>query len=171
MIVWNMSNPGGAVQISNKQVSITVDNDNNHNVVDFTPDPLSWSSSSFTTTGHYGSRTAGGRTLTGFNQPITLRAAISSNGGNGQMNAAGCHLFRNGSSIGSFEWIMAGTGGSVSGTFNAGDTIDIFVDMQSWSAFRATHNCTVTIYNDSAGGAVVGSWSVAGTVFSNKPNA
>lgn len=37
LVVWNLSNPGGAAQLSNKKITITVDADNNHRVPILSP--------------------------------------------------------------------------------------------------------------------------------------
>ncbi|MGQ3113172.1 MAG: hypothetical protein ACT6RD_11855, partial [Brevundimonas sp.] len=150
-------------------ISWDVDTDGSTAPADYTPDSISWSGSSFTTTSNYDGRTAGSRAISGINQTITLRASISSQGGNGQMNAAGLYLIKNGSSLGGIEWI-GNPSGTVSGTFVNGDTVDLNVDMQSWGAYRATANCTVTLFNVTTG-LTVATWTVSGTVFSNKPNA
>lgn len=168
-VTIRLSNETTGTVIGDYTFTFTVDSDNSSAPADYTPDPISWSNATFSTTSNYDGCIAGTRYVTGINQTIQLRASISSQGGNGQMNAAGIYFYKNGSSLGSFEWL--GTpGGTISGNFVNGDNLDIMVDMQSWGAYRATANCVVTITNVTTG-ATFATWSVNGTVFSNKPNA
>lgn len=41
LVVWNLSNPGGAAQLSNRRMTLTVDANDDWNKADYTPDPIS----------------------------------------------------------------------------------------------------------------------------------
>jgi len=149
--------------------TFTIDSDNSSGPADYSAANWSWSNVSITTASNYISNQVADRTISGVNRPINLRVQISAIGGNGQMGAAGLQLLKNGASLGSVEWI-AGATKYVDGTFNNGDVIAVFIDAQSFSAFKSTVTCTVTIYNQSNSNAVLAQYTYAATVFSAKPN-
>lgn len=73
MVVWNLSNPGGSVQISSQPVSAVVDADDNYGNADYTPNPISLSNQEMVTDEWEGYTAGTFFQITGINQPITIR--------------------------------------------------------------------------------------------------
>ncbi|WAC59619.1 beta strand repeat-containing protein [Brevundimonas sp. SL130] len=73
MVVWNLSQPGGAAQLSNRTATMTVDNDNNYNIPDYTLDGISIPTLSVTSNDNAAWTNTAMLTVAGINRPVTLR--------------------------------------------------------------------------------------------------
>lgn len=81
MTVWNRSDPGGPVKISDVTNNVfVVDADDNFNVSDPNPDVMTWPDVSWSTNENnlYGAYISNGPTVTGINQTIRLRFQFTS---------------------------------------------------------------------------------------------
>lgn len=91
MALWNLSEPAGAALLSNRTVNMTVDNDNNYNIADYTLDPISIPTLSAVSNDSAAWTNTGTLTLTGINRPVTLRFT---RGNQWDSSAAGSTLTR-----------------------------------------------------------------------------
>lgn len=164
LVVWNLSNPGGPAQLSNRRVNLTVDADNNYYPVDYTIDPVSVGPQSFVTNDQYGGVYSPSIPLRGYNQNITLRITISNRSSN--------------MADGTLYFVQAENHGNLSYRremkFNSGTLVNDVVVPPNFNAMfyfdgitdsgRRTADFDVTITNLSASGAVVASFHCSGVV-------
>jgi hypothetical protein len=126
MVIWNLSDPRGAIQISNNNQTITVDADNNYfPAVDYSPNAISFSSLSGSSFNQSTTVSAGNGTyyLTGFAAPIQTRIYLGYWGHNFQQTAGGnvevgdgpqsgtlnLDIYRNGQFVGSLTHYLYGS--------------------------------------------------------------
>ena len=163
MVVWNLSNPGGSVQISSQPVSAVVDNDDNFNIPDdFVPNAVNWSNISGSTNDASFFLANPEQTISGVNKPIVIRATItnvvkSSN----IISNSRLDFQRDGvyvhdtSGIGNGFWTQA--------TLTSGQVCR-FIAHAGTSAGTGTLSYTVTVTNQSTGGTVLDTFTVNQTV-------
>lgn len=163
MVVWNLSNPGGAVQISSQPVNAVVDNDDNFNIPDdFVPNAVNWSNISGSTNDASFFLANPEQTISGVNKPIVIRATItnvvkSSN----IISNSRLDFQRDGvyvhdtSGIGNGFWTQA--------TLTSGQVCR-FIAHAGTSAGTGTLSYTVTVTNQSTGGTVLDTFTVNQTV-------
>lgn len=162
MVVWNLSNPGGSAQISSKSVSVTVDADDNFNNADYVPNALNWSNISGSTNDASFYLANAEQTISGINQPITIRATTTNVSKTGnivynsrldfQRNGAWAH---DSTTINNGAWTEA--------QVTNGQLVR-FIAHAGTSAGTGTISYTVTVTNQSAGGAVLDTFTVNQTV-------
>lgn len=162
MVVWNLSNPGGSAQISSKSVSVIVDADDNFNNADYVPNPVNWPNISGSTNDASFYLANSEQGMWGINQTITVRATISNYVKTGNIvSSSRLDFQRNGvyvhdtSGLGNGYWTEA--------TFSVGQT-GRFIAHVGTSAGTGTVSYTVTVTNQSAGGAVLDTFTVNQTV-------
>lgn len=126
-------------------------------VNDYSVTPWSWPNKSIDTAATYESTTSPTQTLTGFNQPVTLRVATPSVSGN--MSAAGLYAYKNGVSAGVYEF-MGNPSGYVDVSVQPNDTLMVFTDAQTWIG-RATTSATITVRNLSDSNALLTSYNLS----------
>jgi len=149
---------GGAV-LDTFGFSGTVDADNNYNVVDVAPDPISLGNIGFNTNDDYGVA-ANAFTVSGINQPITLNISasnVSENFDDGYL-----YVNVNAPNAGNVHWAYSGAGSLGVNVVN-GDVVTIFVDARTLSGIQSG-SATINIANSSAGGAILSSFAFTGTV-------
>lgn len=125
------------------KTTITVDNDDNFNVADYTPDPMSWSDMTLSTNEHYVQAAPPSKTITGINQPIRIRAEVLNV--TGDISAGGIYIMKNGQAVGSYDIWTDGYGLREADYIN-GDVFNVIVDAQTVSG-RKTGRCRVLITN------------------------
>ena len=156
MVVFNLSQPGGAVQLSNRSVNVTVDADNNHNVADYTLDPISWpsiaessSSTNFVTGGE-------GRTLGGINRNVNIRGTITNLSGN---LSAGSRLEMWVNGALRYHSTNLGNGSWPGGEFAPGENVQFVARAVSADGAQRSGSYKVTVQNMTTGQAL-GSFTV-----------
>lgn len=160
MVVWNLSNPGGAAQISTgKRITVTVDADNNHNVPDYTLDPIDWADFTVTTTGNYTGSNHNGQNATGINQAVTLRSYIVNYSGSMTDGYLRAYHWNGGTPQLRGEARYAGGNTSFAWTVNPGEHIYFTCDALTDSG-RKTAGFDVHTYNESAGNQFVDAFHV-----------
>lgn len=162
--VWNES--AGHVVLASTNLSMVVDDNNDFNVADNTPDPVNWANLSISTNSNVGSSTATFGQILGINRPITIRVAISNRSGSITTASLGVHINPEGSSSASGPWDHY----SLSATANTTQTFTLtngrfiyFDAAASTSSGRKDHSYTVTITNVTTG-AVLDTFTVTTTV-------
>ena len=163
MVVWNLSNPGGSVQISSQPVSAVVDNDDNFNIPDdFVPTAVNWANISGSTNDASFYLANPEQTISGVNKPIVIRATISNVVKSSNIvSSSRLDFQRNGayvhdtSGIGNGFWTQA--------TLTSGQVCR-FIAHAGTSAGTGTLSYTVTVTNQSTGGTVLDTFTVNQTV-------
>ena len=147
MLVWNLSQPGGSAQVSNHTVNLTLDNDNNHNVADYTPDAFNDFVDQNAVTNDPTIWFGPAQTVTGINKPITLRVERYNYSGNA--DTIWVHVYRDSGA----DWVHQGSfdprnGGYqyVDVTVNNGDKIHYAVDATT-NEGRRTGTMNMLVWN------------------------
>lgn len=162
MVVWNLSNPGGSVQISSKSVSVTVDADDNFNNADYVPNAVNWPNISGSTNDASFFLANSEQGFWGINQPIVVRATTTNVVKTGNIVANSRLDFqRNG--VWAHDSSTINNGAWTEATFTVGQT-GRFVAHAGTSAGTGTISYTVTVTNQSAGGAILDTFTVNQTV-------
>lgn len=154
MAVWNMTKTHATnTQIiwSQKSVSVTVDADNNHNVPDYTLDPIAWPSLSETSSSTNFVTAGAGRTLTGINRNVTLRATISGLSGN---LSAGSRLEMWVNGAMRYHSTNLGNGSWPGGEFAPGENVQFVAQAVSADGAQRSGSYTVTVQNLTSGQAL-----------------
>jgi len=161
MVVWNLSNPGGSVQISSQPVSAVVDADDNFNNADHTPNALNWANCTFTTNDNIGAGSNAALTISGINRTINLRftlTAVSTNFSGGDF-----YIYKNG--VRSRGANGYGLGYWTDVDVVNGDQIFFLYDGVTLSG-RKTLTGTITVTNTNTG-ATVDTFTITGTLDDN----
>lgn len=145
--VWNLS-VAPSQQISRKSVAMVVDNDNNHNIQNNTPNPVDWANLSVTTNDPTGLTSGSFKQITGINVPITLRVQISGATGNLSTWRQNVHYNPSGSASSGGPW----TNTSVTGN---GGYVDFTITNNQWIYFDS--------YATTDSGKRAGSWTTTVT--------
>lgn len=167
MVVWNLSQPGGSVQLSSRNANMTVDNDNNFNVPAYTLDPISMPTLSVVSNENSAWTNTGVIAVAGINRPVTLRFTRNNQWDNFAPGSTGTrrlfvyHSVNSGSSWN--EHIIGGGAGAVLDvTVNSGDLLHI----RTWfdtTTGRGESSFTGYITNLQTG-AQLSSFNVSGVV-------
>ena len=163
MVVWNLSNPGGSVQISSQPVSAVVDNDDNFNIPDdFVPNAVNWSNISGSTNDASFFLGNSDQGFWGINKPIVVRATISNVVKSSNIVASSRLDFqRNGAYV--HDTTTLNNGAWTEATFTNGQVGRFFAHVGT-SAGTGTLSYTVTVTNQSTGGTVLDTFTVNQTV-------
>ncbi|HAF80715.1 MAG TPA: hypothetical protein DCG66_06840 [Brevundimonas sp.] len=148
MVVWNLSQPGGSVQLSNRTANITVDNDNNYpnrNV-----SAVDWDNGHFETNDNTGAGATGYRPIAGIEAPVTLRADIQNITGQGYNLADGGTFYIESATRGRLASTPWRNGGSVSAVVQPGEQIRFYNDAFT-SQGRKQYGFDVQVYNATTG--------------------
>jgi len=160
LVVWNLTRSEQLSNVANN--SFVVDNDNNYNTIDVTPDAMSWPNVSWSTPNNvvYGAYPANGPRVTGINAPITLRFQFTS----ASSNTTWQNFEITNYSHNTHATITNYTTGSYADVVVANnDTFICKVSCGSDSGIRNTSG-TVRVTNLSDNNAVVGTFNVNVTV-------
>lgn len=141
--------------------TFVVDNDDNYNVApDYTPDPLNWFDAGLSTPDSVVWADTNTLTISGINQPITLRGTLSNSTGTG---AGELEIWVNG------QWRGGSTnennGSWTAATVNNGDQVMWRVYIQG-NGYRY-RNVTVTVTNQTTGGQALDTFNVGLTIGDN----
>ncbi|MBA4787158.1 MAG: hypothetical protein H2039_03885 [Brevundimonas sp.] len=148
MVVWNLSQPGGSVQLSNRTANITVDNDNNYpnrNV-----SAVDWDNGHFETNDNIGAGATSYRTIGGIEAPVTLRADLQNITGQGYNLADGGTFYIESATRGRLASTPWRNGGSVSAVVQPGEQIRFYTDAFT-SQGRKQYGFDVQVYNATTG--------------------
>lgn len=129
---------------------------------DYSLNAISWGNISWSTTGASGSGSNSQQTISGINQTVTLRMAVSSYSGN--IETPTLYVYRSGSVL--LGSITPANGAYVDFTVSNGHAIYFTTDGFT-SAGTKSNSFTVSITNQSTGGTSVASFTVGGTVDSD----
>lgn len=147
--VWNKTkgDAGTPTVLSQKNVSVTIDADNNHNVDDYTPDAFNDFVDQNAVTNDPTIWFGPAQTVTGINKPITLR--VERYGYSGNFDDIGVHVYRDSGG----GWIHQGTFDPrnsgyqyVDVTMNNGDKIHYAVDART-NGGRKTGAMNMVVWN------------------------
>lgn len=155
--VWNLSNPGGPVKISDKNVSVTVDNDNNYNPApDYTPNAFSLGTMALYTNDYWGYSTTQVAQITGINQTVSLKFTRDSLSISGNIIYGRTYVGHASSPSGPWTdyLLTAAAGDSVTFNVTNGMYIRAYAYAETSSGYASvTWNCYVQ--NMSVGGAYI----------------
>ena len=149
MSVWNLSNPGGSVKLSDKTVSVIVDANDDFNNADYDLSPTDWANCSFTTNDNIGAGSNAAKTISGINRPVNLRftlTAISQNFDGGDF-----YIYKNG--VKSRGATGFGHGFWTDVDVVAGDQVYFLYDGVTLAG-RRTLSGTITVTNTTTGATV-----------------
>lgn len=165
-------NTSGTVRVTNLTtgqilgtftINVTVDADNNYNVADPNPNPISPNNQTQSVNAE-ASYTAGTTfTVSGIDTTITLRFTNSLNSSSGNVSSRQMIVGRTLAGGGYSEWFRAVPGGSVDVAVNNGDTI-VVKGYLATSSGTASSTWTWYVTNQTTGGNQLGSATVTQTV-------
>lgn len=162
--VQNTSAPGGWQPLGTFSLAGVLDNDNNWNVPDYTPDPIAFGNMDINTNDNLGwSNTSGLVTITGINQPTKIHVGISSR--TGGVDAGSMFVVKNGQAV---LALSTANGGTNEGEFTVvnGDSFYLHTSAETYSG-RKQASFTVGLHNASTGYNVIGSSYVTIVVDAN----
>lgn len=148
MVVWNLSQPGGSVQLSSRNVNMTVDNDNNYPIRNVAP--IDWDNGAFETNGNTGAGATSYRAITGIEADITIRADIQNITGQGYNLADGGNFYIVSATRGNLASKPWRDGGSLSAVVQPGEQIRFYTDAFT-SQGRKQFGFDVQVYNATTG--------------------
>ncbi|WAC59773.1 RHS repeat domain-containing protein [Brevundimonas sp. SL130] len=148
MVVWNLSQPGGAAQLSNRTANITVDNDNNYPIRNVSP--VDWDNGHFETNANIGAGATSYRTISGIEAAVTLRADLQNITGQGYNLADGGDFYIESATRGRLASTPWRNGGSVSAVVQPGEQIRFYTDAFT-SQGRKQYGFDVQVYNATTG--------------------
>jgi len=148
MVVWNLSQPGGSVQLSSRNVNMTVDNDNNYPIRNVAP--IDWDNAWFETNADIGAGATSYRAIAGVEADITIRADIQNITGQGYNLADGGHFYIVSATRGNLAWKPWRDGGSLSAMVQPGEQIRFYTDAFT-SQGRKQFGFDVQVYNATTG--------------------
>lgn len=148
MVVWNLSQPGGSVQLSSRNVNMTVDNDDNYPIRNVAP--IDWDNGAFETSGNTGAGATSYRAVTGIEADITIRADIQNITGQGYNLADGGNFYIVSATRGNLASKPWRDGGSLSAVVQPGEQIRFYTDAFT-SQGRKQFGFDVQVYNATTG--------------------
>lgn len=162
IVMWNLSDPSGPVQMTNTSGhSFVVDDDNNYNMLDVTPNAMNFPNISWSTNDNavYGAFNSNGPTVSGINTSITLRFECTARGGNVdyreifiQDQSGNTYASASAFNVGTFRDVVVNNGSNFiikfSGSTNSG---------------TKTHTSTWRVTNQNTG-AVIDTFTISVTV-------
>lgn len=125
MVVWNLSGAGGSEQLTNHHVTAVVDNDNNFNIPDYTPDTPSFPALTLYTNENSGWTNTAAWTVSGINRAITIRFTRGNQADSGGSFTRRFFIYHstNGGASWNEHFIGAGAQGVLDLAVNNGDLI------------------------------------------------
>jgi YD repeat-containing protein len=148
MVVWNLSQPGGAAQLSNRTATMTVDNDNNYPIRNVAA--VDWDNAGFETNANTGAGATSYRTISGIEAAVTLRADIQNITGQGYNLADGGNFYIVSATRGNLASTPWRNGGSVSAVVQPGEQIRFYTDAFT-NQGRKQFGFDVQVYNATTG--------------------
>lgn len=142
-------------------VDITVDDDNNYNVADITPDPIAPSNQTISLNADAGYTAGASFTISGINAPITLRFSTSLSSTSGNVSSRQYVVGRTTAGGAYSEW-FTNVGSTRDVTVNNGDTI-VVKGYLATSSGVASSTWSWTASNQTAGGTALGGASITMT--------
>ena len=148
MVVWNLSQPGGSAQLSNRTANMIVDNDNNYPIRNVTA--VDWDNGVFETSANTGAGATGYRTISGIEVPVTIRADIQNITGQGYNLADGGDFYIVSATRGNLASKPWRDGGSLSAVVQPGEQIRFYTDAVTTQG-RKQFGFDVQVYNATTG--------------------